>query len=50
MPEGLSTEHLRFLYYEVHADAVHLVSDIDGILKTVIIAPQSTQSFAVTTN
>ncbi|MFT7512017.1 MAG: hypothetical protein ACI9QL_001224 [Candidatus Omnitrophota bacterium] len=50
MPEGLSTEHLRFLYYEVHADAVHLVSDIDGTLKTVIIAPQSTQSFAVTTN
>ena len=48
LPQGLDNEDLRFLYYEVHGDAVHLVSDLDGTLKTVIMAPQGTESFSIT--
>ena len=48
LPQGLDNEDLRFLYYEVHGDAVHLVSDLDGTLKTVIMAPKGTEFFSIT--
>ena len=51
LPKGLvNPNHLRFLYYEVHADSVHLVSEIDGETKTLVIAPEGAQSFTATLN
>ena len=45
--EILESDTLRFLRYEMHLDTVHLVSLVDGEERTVIIAPEGTQSFKV---
>jgi len=41
----LNSERLRFLRYEVQGESVHIVSEIEGMEKSVIIAPEGAQSF-----
>ncbi len=44
----LRADRLRFLSYQVNLDAVQLVSLVDGVQKTVLIAPDGERSFKVT--